>query len=602
MRKAAGTIAIAIAILLAVACGGDTLPAEVADQTAPPREPEPAAQAGPTPTRTTPIPESQLTRATEESQATPTAEPARVETPTVEPAGEETGGENGGATETPEQQASETMTPQDALRSIPPDPRTTDEFVLQESFYAGMDLKQYELDPEEPLDSSLPSDSYSPHFFHPMSKMDPDRLQKNRFLHLFPHLHSLVELESDNLRRGYYVTMLNDKLDVNDQTFFAHGWGDISADRGGITYFINYPWFEPVHLNEITFLGEAYAYFGSRPRNRWIDQTTDWHSNEKQPWPPWFGDDSLRGVLLETVAGLIEQATVPEAEPMPRGWWGEGVPYRHYTDDRQEKDPPPVRRDWSISEFISTGYTPETKSFHPGSPDKSPETGAALTDMRGHRTPEVTWELVDDLLPIVRVNVFSEQALPLRIPGVPESEEPIRYTVSFVVSFQNRWQSFSDPDRWMNRFRADLEKYKGAPWTPDPAIDDKYPNYWDDTDYMHHRIIGPVVMTVHPARNRESYVLKPGNYSALPRIDHWPAPGHVLTPAQVPLASEEEVGGELGPRSWGASGVSVLRQWPIYQDPSPGFPLPGHVLVFPGVGPGTDVWEAMGMDEKDGGW
>ena len=55
-----------------------------------------------------------------------------------------------------------------------------------------------------------------------------------------------------------------------------------------------------------------------------------------------------------------------------------------------------------------------------------------------------------------------------------------------------------------------------------------HPNQWDDTDYMQHRIIGPVVLTVH-----KSPVLQPGTYSRIPRITHWEAPGHILTDKQI---------------------------------------------------------------------
>ena len=133
------------------------------------------------------------------------------------------------------------------------------------------------------------------------------------------------------------------------------------------------------------------------------------------------------------------------------------------------------------------------------------------------------------------------------------------------MSLQNRWTSFDDPDRWIVRFGEDLELYlapphrvdrgqgKGTNYIPDywndneqqqsryetikPFIDSlaytpntelTYPNYWDDTDYMQHRIIGPMLLTVH-----ESPVLQPGTYSRIPRISQWEAPGHILTEEQV---------------------------------------------------------------------
>ena len=51
---------------------------------------------------------------------------------------------------------------------------------------------------------------------------------------------------------------------------------------------------------------------------------------------------------------------------------------------------------------------------------------------------------------------------------------------------------------------------------------------------MQHRIIGPVVLTVHEYEKKDWVipVLKPGNYSRAPSIAHWEAPGHILTDEQ----------------------------------------------------------------------
>ena len=200
-----------------------------------------------------------------------------------------------------------------------------------------------------------------------------------------------------------------------------------------------------------------------------------------------------------------------------------------------------------------------------------------------HNIPQITWEFLDPKLPILRVTAHALQRLPLTDPASYEPPKPseamnriTRYSVSFVISLQNRWTSFDDPDRWIVRFGEDLELYiapahhvdrgqgKGPSYIPDywnprhprlrpgandpGAIDEiqidqtahrlvsptrqdtglTYPNYWDDTDYMQHRIIGPVVLTVH-----QSPVLQLGTYSRIPRISRWEAPGHILTEEQV---------------------------------------------------------------------
>ena len=165
-----------------------------------------------------------------------------------------------------------------------------------------------------------------------------------------------------------------------------------------------------------------------------------------------------------------------------------------------------------------------------------------------------------------------------------------QYSVSFVISLQNRWASFNDPNRWIIRFKDDLELY-GKPWGLDPEL--PYPNYWDDTDYMQHRIIGPVVLTVHGKGGKMS-VLKPGNYSRAPSIAHWEAPGHILTDEQkrtIPRKYSRLAGKNRDGRAF--------QVWPNLRTPNAGFPLPGHVLTGPDQGPGTEAWKRYGMEGYD---
>ena len=203
--------------------------------------------------------------------------------------------------------------------------------------------------------------------------------------------------------------------------------------------------------------------------------------------------------------------------------------------------------------------------------------------------------------------------------------------MSFVVSLQNRWTSFDEPYRWIIRFQEDLQtanreaaKLENTPsasnnrdgfFRPhllDPDL--PYPNYWDDTDYMQHRIIGPVVLTVH-----ESPVLKPGTYSRVPRITHWKAPGYIVTDKQ---AQTRRWGGyrkfNLETRRWEwvdpvtgekktfleatRPGLRYIPHRYYYEtgvkNPNVGFPLPGHVITTSATGPGTDVWRKYKME----GW
>ena len=219
-----------------------------------------------------------------------------------------------------------------------------------------------------------------------------------------------------------------------------------------------------------------------------------------------------------------------------------------------------------------------------------------------HITPWVEWEILHPQLPILKITAHADQMLPLAPAGLERisedgvlsdrqiSDMSTKYSVSFVISLQNRWESFDDPNRWIIRFKDEL--YYTKPWELDPEL--PYPNYWDDTGYMQHRIIGPVVLTVHEYKTgkRAIPVLLPGNYSRAPSTTHWEAPGHILTDKQK-RTFETEV--------WSLShpDQQALRAWPDLETPNAGFPLPGHVLTGPQQGPGTDTWKKYGMEGCD---
>ena len=214
-----------------------------------------------------------------------------------------------------------------------------------------------------------------------------------------------------------------------------------------------------------------------------------------------------------------------------------------------------------------------------------------------HITPWVEWEILHPQLPILKITAHADQVLPLAPAGLagPEKSSPedamsTKYSVSFVISLQNRWASFDDPNRWIIRFKEDLEVYRIQPWKLDPKL--PYPNHWDDTDYMQHRIIGPVVLTVHGKGGTMS-VLKPGNYSRVPSIAQWEAPGHILTDEQ-----KRTIKRKTFPVAENPDGLA-LQVWPDLRTPNAGFPLPGHVLTGPKQGPGTEAWKKYGMEGYD---
>ena len=200
--------------------------------------------------------------------------------------------------------------------------------------------------------------------------------------------------------------------------------------------------------------------------------------------------------------------------------------------------------------------------------------------------------------------------MPFRVPGEELGRSDI--AVSFVVSFQNRWASFDDPNRWLFRFEEEMREiqsiYKQGPLPGplggiDPEMHERmFPRYWHSSDYMQHRIIGPVVVQVYePAltssgqpgkekKLRES-PLQPGVYHAYPKVSEWEAPGPILRDEQLRVTVIEP--------GTSSETMEILRPKPAAQSPNPGWPLPGHVMTHPGTGPGTEVWEDFKLDGRE---
>ena len=476
---------------------------------------------------------------------------------------------------------------------VPENPQTNDQVLLQD-IYEQIDLEQFALDPDEPIERGS----------NRASLMKYPEVHEHPYLHLFPELKQIAIRSENDIS---YIPFMS----VDSDTFGRYAHFDLAGLHNGPTYFIYNPWFEQMQYksprNRIT------PHFPSQ-RKFLGNQTIE---------PYWFGDNSTRGILAETVTKLLEEAKLPSAEPYPRDWWTqkESQSGKIYIDEDSF-----APRDWTLDEYIRTGVEypgPEADSFK-------------HSQVEFHNIPQVTWEFLDPKLPILRVTAHAQQRLPLTNPASPEhpkvkhypNENITRYSVSFVMSLQNRWTSFDDPDRWIVRFGEDLELYlapphrvdrgqgKGTNYIPDywndneqqqsryetikPFIDSlaytpntelTYPNYWDDTDYMQHRIIGPMLLTVH-----ESPVLQPGTYSRIPRISQWEAPGHILTEEQVQKIPLRNVMFSRYARRAHPNEKTIFEIWPNTYRPNTGFPLPGHVMATPHFGPGTETWEEYGME------
>ena len=324
----------------------------------------------------------------------------------------------------------------------------------------------------------------------------PD-VHEHPYLHLFPELKYMAsQIERDF---PYIPFMDMDRGDrrysIMDETFSErYNHFDLAATHNGLTYFIYNPWFEQVQ------------YEDSARRVPHLPRTSiDIGRQDGEPY--WFGNNSTRGVLAETVAKLLEEAKLPSAEAYPRDWWTQQEPYgEKYI--RPESFAP---QEWTLDEYIRTGVQyggPEDDRFE-------------YEQVEFHNIPQVTWEFLDPKLPILRVTAHAEQRLPLVDPTPPKMPKPFdkipneraflavitsnyyrdvywgltmeeveakylewlnkrtkatalrehetrtnaitRYSVSFVMSLQNRWTSFDDPDRWIVRFGEDLELYFAPP-------------------------------------------------------------------------------------------------------------------------------------------
>lgn len=153
-----------------------------------------------------------------------------------------------------------------------------------------------------------------------------------------------------------------------------------------------------------------------------------------------------------------------------------------------------------------------------------------VPETNAHQTPLVQWEFLSPYLPIIRVTTYAEHHLPFGPPVEREFSEqtfeypeplnhdqvaPTRYAVSFVVSLQQIWDRFDNPER------IDFYRY-GTDADPEAVVDELEPNQvprWYATDFMQHRLIGPVVLQVF-----ESDYFKTGIYSRMPNDRTWEKP------------------------------------------------------------------------------
>ena len=503
-----------------------------------------------------------------------------------------------------EPQSTESANPRD---NVPDNPQLTDQILLQE-VYAQMDLEQFALDPNQPI---APKDLNAYLVVGPLeSEFNLSEVKGHPYLFLFPGLRYEVELEQSNEHPRDTVAYdpyrprndASDRIGRFPQPFPA--WDPV-------TRFIYFPWFEP-----IIAAGKPNTLSGQTDGSPFGEQAP--HYTLRNYFPSygdhWFGANSTRGVLSTTVAGLMRDASHPAVQPQPLAWrvmpnQGGRNTSEHEAVNLWEP------RDWKLDNYLRT--TIMGRDGEPVGTQRSETRGvsgaelAGLTEGQGskfmyqypypYQTPRTEWEILHPRLPIVRVTNHVNTILPMAVPGTPDGElTGTHYSVSFVISFQNRWASFSDPNRHLVRVKTGMvpenmmdpqqawatpptaTRYGTTNGAADPGLhEEHFPNYWHNTDYMQHRLIGPVVLTVH-----QSDVLEPGTYSASPDVNQWEAPG--------PILEDRHIFGQLR----GMHEDSYLI-FPLPGKPNPGWPLPGHVFTNDNTHPGTDIWSEAGLDGHD---
>ena len=291
LKKLITTAAVTLGIAILTACSGEEPASETGIKSDEPRrEAAVAAQArttAPEPTRPQRL-DQLLTPAAATKEAT--VEPATKTTP------QETKNETAPTpTSIPGLPIMEVPAISDM---VPEDPKTNDQVLLQD-IYGQIDLEQFALDPNEPIPEKTSPWTVSP--------VNYPKVSEHPYLHLF---NKIIDPPSN---------WQDEKWEqLRDQPRF----------KAYLMHFIHHPWFEPIYpVFEILQ--------GIKPERQ--DKVT----------PYWFGNNSTRGILVETVAALIEEAQLPTAEPHPRGWW---LSNRAITNNYPRlKD-----REWTIGEFIRT--------------------------------------------------------------------------------------------------------------------------------------------------------------------------------------------------------------------------------------------------------
>ena len=559
MRKlknlAIATITTLLLILTLNACGQDPAPTPTNPDTNLTQTATPVPQA-PLPT-SEPLP-TKPTRLT--NLSTPTQQPDPTPRPTRRPAPTRSAPET--STEAPSQSpevTTESHKPNSPEDLIPADTRTNDQILLQD-IYELMDLQQFALDPDQPLEK------FQRHLditglqaiedaqYQSLSAFPRMETENHPYIHLFTGLQRAIEAENKTGRPP------RPQIPYNAYDQFTDP----------VSYFISKPWFEDIHIDPY---GETLDP---------VHRTESTHPYFKYG-PYWFGNNSTRGVLSEAIAQTFEDAALPTTEPISFIWKSNSerglFEFLNTHPDKLWE-----QRTWKLDQYIRTTVNRyseiRTKRYSPTNFQlKTPGPFYVGEYLKEHyNSPDIRWEFVHPKLPIIKITAQNSKIFPISIRGDDDPTET-EYSISFVISFQNRWAALDDPNRWVLRFADQI------PWGFGSVLTNN--EQWNPTDYMPHQIIGPVVVQIH-----ESPVFQPGIYSATPKVTSWEAPGYIATDDQmlVPDRTREKT------KFFRHYGGRII---PSHRYPNANFPFPGHVVTDEHTQPGTKIWDEINMNRND---
>ena len=423
LKKLITTAAVTLGITILAACSGEEPASEIRMKNDEPRRESavaaPARTTAPEPTRPQRL-DHLLTPTTAGPEAARTAT-------TVEPEknAEQRKKKNGiepGSTPTPTSiPGLPTREAPTIAELVPEDPETNDRVLLQD-IYAQIDLEQFALDPNEPIPAvKSRGHRYTRTDRKLVSIMNYEETRDHPYLHLFPHLKNSIENEKHEGQTHYESLHKNKDIIVNenhegkihyhptmeDGGRLYHRWVSSkdrlrkvpSDTRSHLLYFIYNPWFDPI-LEEF---------------HRQI-QSVHKYRNAEKITPYWFGNNSTRGVLVETVAALLEEAKTPTAEPATRPWIPdkEDAPIDRYSGSLVKGSL--IERELTMEEYIRMPVHPKQEK-----PDYT---------LQNHQAPEIQWEILHPQLPILKITAHASQHLPLKPQDYTKARARTNYSVS----------------------------------------------------------------------------------------------------------------------------------------------------------------------------